>query len=169
MPRQSTTPKTTTRREKAPTPQASAPAAPASGFTIERPQSWEGMVFDKATLPQLPPEGDYDATIHAIRLIDKTDTLWMAVEYRLADHFEAPEPDFAAIAARPGSPHGARVPDGARMLYRLATAAGVELAQHPDPFEFPAVFEGKKVRLRLAHKTKDGVPALVVRRVSPKA
>ena len=53
----------------------------------------------------------------------------MTVHYRL-DGIEAePAADMAPIAADPGSAHARRVPDGARLLHRLAAATGADLSK----------------------------------------
>ena len=103
-----------------------------------------------------------------MRLTDRVDVLWMTVHYRL-DGIEAePAADMAPIAADPGSAHARRVPDGARLLYRLAAATGADLSTGVNPDDIPALFEGKPVVLKLAHKARDGVPELVVREIRPR-
>ena len=37
-----------------------------------------------------------------------------------------------------------------------------------NPDDIPALFEGKPVVLKLAHKVRDGVPELVVREIRPR-
>jgi hypothetical protein len=103
-----------------------------------------------------------------VRLTDRVDVLWMAVRYRL-DGIEAePAADMGPIAARRGSAHERRVPDGARLLHRLAAATGADLSRGVSPDDIPALFEGKPVVLKLAHKVRDCVPELVVREIRPR-
>jgi hypothetical protein len=115
----------------------------------------------------LPAPGEYPATIRRIDLRGGIDTLWMAVRYSL-DGLEAePAPDLAAIAALDASPHKCRIPDGARLLYRLANATGLKLPAKLVPADIPKLFEGRRLRLALAHKVRDGVEDLVIRRHLP--
>ncbi len=136
-----------------------APPPPARKWTI-----------GAAAIRKLPPPGEYDAKITDIGLHDKGSVLWMAIKYELTGAFagNVPEAEFAAIAAAPGSEHEERVPEGSRILYRTAAAAGVDLPADLDADRLPDLLEGKTVRVKVAHKTVDGVPALVVRRALPK-
>lgn len=143
--------------------------APASAFKLPAPPAKKWCISASAIRP-LPPPGEYDAIISSVSLYDKGDVLWMGVKYELTGEYEgnAPEAEFGAIAALPGSQHEKRVVEGARLLHRTAAAAGVALDPDLDPYDLPQLFEGKEVRLRVAHKTIDGVPALIARRAVPK-
>ena len=167
-----TTPPKTDRFAAARAAKAAKAAAPAkSGFKLPQkaPQKWSGIHIGSKR--ELPPPGDYDARITDIGLHDKGDVLWMSVKYKLTGEYEGnvPEAEFGAIAATEGSPHEGRVDEGARLLFRTAAAAGVALPEDLDPYGLPELLEGKAVRIRIAHKTIDGVPALIVRRAIPKA
>ena len=153
---------------KPPEPSAQTNARSISGWTLPpRPKEW-GAIDLSAIAATLPPPGIYPGTIAEVRLTDRVDVLWMTVHYRL-DGIEAePAADMAPIAADPGSAHARRLPDGARLLYRLAAATGADLSTGVNPDDIPALFEGKPVVLKLAHKARDGVPELVVREIRPR-
>ena len=153
---------------KPPEPSLQTNARVASGWTLPpRPKEW-GAIDLGAIAATLPPPGIYPGTIAEVRLTDRVDVLWMTVHYRL-DGIEAePAADMAPIAACPGSAHAHRLPDGARLLHRLAAATGVDLPKALDPEDIRALFEGKPVVLKLAHKVRDGVPELVVREIRPR-
>ena len=158
-------------KQEVPKPPEPAPATNArsiSGWTLPpRPKEW-GAIDLSAIAATLPAPGIYPGTIAEVRLTDRVDVLWMTVHYRL-DGIEAePAADMAPIAADPGSAHARRVPDGARLLYRLAAATGADLSRGVNPDDIPALFEGKPVVLKLAHKARDGVPELVVREIRPR-
>src|SRR5262245_51566636 len=61
----------------------------------------------------LPPDGIYSGTLNVDQR-DKGDVLWMIVDYALDDTAARPRGDLGAIAAKPGSDHEKRVPDGLR-------------------------------------------------------
>ena len=153
---------------KPPDPSPQTNARFASGWTLPpRPKEW-GAIDLSAIAATLPAPGSYPAIIAEVRLTDRVDVLWMIVRYRL-DGIEAePAADMAPIAADPGSAHARRVPDGARLLHRLAAATGADLSTEVNPDDIRALFEGKPVVLKLAHKARDGVPELVVREIRPR-
>jgi hypothetical protein len=117
--------------------------------------------------PELPPPGSYPGRISDVKLTDKSDVLWMAVEYELEGTNARPRGDVGAIAAVSTSQHAPRVPDGLRLLHRLSQATGVDL--NGDPDRLPGLLIGKRVTLTLAHKDRDGQPDLVVRAIQPPA
>jgi hypothetical protein len=61
----------------------------------------------------------------------------------------------------------ARIGDGARLIASLANAMQTPPAKCSDPFEFPRLFEGRRLRLRIAHSSRDGMKALVIRKIIP--
>ena len=130
------------------------------------PEGWGAIDFSSAHVG-LPPPGEYQGRIAEVRLTDKGDTLWMAVTLRLDGHLAMPAAEMGAIAARDGSPHRPKVADGYRLLHRLAKAACVDLARINDPFDLPDAFAGRPLLIEVDHKTRDGVPELVVRRLKP--
>ena len=167
MPRRRAVP-TKQESTKPPEPAPATNARPISGWTLPpRPQ---GMGPHRPQRHRRHAAGarPYPGTIAEVRLTDRVDVLWMTVHYRL-DGIEAePAADMAPIAADPGSAHARRVPDGARLLYRLAAATGADFSRGVKPDDIPALFEGKRVVLKLAHKARDGVPELVVREIRPR-
>ena len=114
-----------------------------SGWTLPpRPKEW-GAIDLSAIAATLPPPGVYPGTIAEVRLTDRVDVLWMTVRYRL-DGIEAePAADMAPIAADPGSAHARRVPDGARLLHRLAAATGADLSRGGEPRRHPCPVRGQ--------------------------
>jgi hypothetical protein len=153
---------------KPPEPSPQTNARFASGWTLPlRPQEW-GAIDLSTIAATLPRPGVYPGTVADVRLFDCVDVLWMRVRYRLEGIEAEPAPDMAPIAACPGSAHAHRVREGARLLHRLAAATGVDLPKALDPQDIRALFEGKPVVLKLAHKVRDGVPELVVREISPR-
>ena len=100
------------------------------------PEGWGTIDFSSAHV-DLPPPGEYQGLIAAVRLTDKGDTLWIAVTFRLDGHLAMPAAEMGAIAARDDSPHRAKVADGYRLLHRLAKAACFDLARITDPFDLP--------------------------------
>ena len=124
--------------------------------------------LDLNSQASLPPPGAYQARISDVKLIDKPDVLWVAVEYELAGMTARPRGNIGAIAALPTSPHASRLPDGLRLLYRLSHATGVDLHE-TDPYKLPRLLIGKRVTLTLAHRERDGQPDLVIREIRPPA
>jgi hypothetical protein len=126
------------------------------------PPAW---TLDLANQPELPPEGEYQARI-ALKLSDASQsTLWLFVNYSIDGIAAAPATEMGVLAVRDGSKYADRVNEGRRLLYRLLTATGVQLPT--DPFDLPALLEGKPVALTIGHRVRDGVKELVVRKVSP--
>jgi hypothetical protein len=128
-----------------------------------------GVIDFSSLKANLPPPGEYPATIRQIDLRDGIDTLWLSVRYALDGTNVEPVSDLAPIAALDASRHKHRVPDGARLLYRLANATGVTLPAKIAPSDIPKLFTGRRLRLVLAHKDVDGVTDLVVRKFAPDA
>ena len=114
---------------------------------------------------KLPPPGDYDGVIADLDVIDKSDVLWMIVSFKLVDLEASPAPKIVMIASHNGPVDEHRVAEGRRLLYRLAMATGTPLDGIKDPFDLRGLFIGKPVKLTIAHKTRDGVPELVVRTI----
>ncbi len=117
---------------------------------------------------KLPPPGDYDAVISDVHLIDKSDRLWMIVDFKLVGLEASPAPMWALLASRNGQSDDHRLAEGARVLHRLAAATVTPLEAIKDPFDLPGLFIGKPVNLTVAHKERDGVPELVVRTIRPR-
>ena len=117
----------------------------------------------------MPPPGDYDGVIADLDLIDKSDVLWMIVSFKLVGLEASPAPNIGYD--RQSQRSGRRaigVAEGPRLLHRLAMATGTPLDAIKDPFDLPGLFIGKPVKLTVAHKTRDGVPELVVRTIRPR-
>ena len=117
---------------------------------------------------QLPPPDDYEGVIADLDVIDKSDVLWMTVSFKLVDLEASPAPKIVMIASCNGPVDEHRVAEGLRLLHRLAIATGTPLDAIKDPFDLPGLFIGKPVKLTIAHKTRDGVPELVVRTIRPR-
>lgn len=113
----------------------------------------------------LPPPGDYQGAVIAVKLIDKPTELWLQVTYGLRDHAEEIW-QLHCIAAAPGSPHRHRVADGLRAVNRLLLAGKRELAS-PDPAALPQLLTGIRLTLTIAHRTVDGMPELLLRNITP--
>ena len=113
----------------------------------------------------LPPPGDYQGAVIAAKLIEKLTELWLQITFGLRDHAEEIR-NIHCLAAAPGSPYRHRTTDGQRALNRLLTAGKRELAS-PDPEELPQLLTGIRLTLTIGHKTVDGVPALVLRNITP--
>lgn len=142
-------------------PAADKPAHPATS-----PRRWAALNLNSPA--KLPPPGAYQACISVVKLTDRSDVLWAAIEYALEGTDARPRGDIGAIAATAASPHLSRVPDGLRLLHRLSQASGVEI-NGVDPFKLPALLIGKRVTLTLGHRERDGQPELVVREIRPPA
>ena len=117
---------------------------------------------------QIAAAGHYDAVISDVELIDKPDMLWMIVSFKLVGLEASPAPMWVMLASRNGPADDHRVAEGVRLLHRLATATRTPLDAIKDPFDLPGLFIGKPVNLTIAHKTRDGVPELVVRTIRPR-
>ena len=117
----------------------------------------------------MPPPGNYDAVISDVQLIDKSDVLWMIVNFKLVGLEASPAPNmgYARQSQRPVR-RAIGLAEGARLLHRLAAATGTPLDAIKDPFDLPGLFIGKPVNLTVAHKERDGVPELVVRTIRPR-
>lgn len=113
----------------------------------------------------LPPPGDYQGKVIAVKMIDKPTELWLQITYGLRDYPEEIR-QFHCIAAAPGSPHIHRVTDGKRALNRVIAAGKLVLEGH-DPMALPKLLTGTPLTLTVAHKTQDGVAELVLRNISP--
>jgi hypothetical protein len=113
----------------------------------------------------LPPPGDYQGAVIAVKLIDKPTELWLQLTYGLRDHAEEIR-QLHCLAAAPGSPHRHRVTDGQRTLNRLLTV-GKRVLETPDPAALPELLASMRLTLTIAHKTVDGVPELVLRNITP--
>ena len=115
---------------------------------------------------KLPPPGNYPAMVADLRLHEKPDALWCAVQFSLDGMAASPRDELHAIAARDDSKYASRVPDGLRFLNRLSQAAGVEVAG-VDYEELPRLLIGKRLELTVVHSMRDGVADLVVRSMRP--
>jgi hypothetical protein len=133
---------------------------------MKKPERWGELDFSRAPA-DLPPPGEYEGRVAAVRLSEKDDTLWMAVTYCLDGQTAIPAAEIGAIAARDGSAYKDRVADGYRLLRRLAEATFVELDKINDPFDLPAAFDGRALTIEVGRRTRDGVPELVVRKLKP--
>ena len=125
-----------------------------------------GSINLNAGSGNLPPPGTYPAMIADLRLHEKADVLWCAVQFSLDGMAAAPRDVVHAIAARDDSQYASRVAEGLRFLNRLSLAAGVEIAG-VDYDELPGLLIGKRLELTVAHSMRDGVPELVVRSMRP--
>ena len=114
---------------------------------------------------RLPQAGDYDAVISDVRLIDKSDRLWMIVDFNLVGLEASPAPMWALLASHNGHSDDHRLAEGARVVRRLAAAILTPLEAIKDSFELPGLFLGKPVNLTVVHKERDGVKELVVRSI----
>ena len=113
----------------------------------------------------LPPPGDYQGAVIAVKLIDKPSELWLQISFGLRDAAEEIR-QLHCIAAAPGSPHRHRVADGLRAVNRLLVA-GKRTLENPDPAALPQLLTGIRLTLTIAHRTVDGVPELVLRNITP--
>lgn len=128
------------------------------------PVKWGPINTAQAAKRELPAPGIYDASISEVKLYGSGDTLWLAIRYALEGLGLQPEPEIAPLAAQEGSAYANRTDDGARLLHRTADAAGVELPEDLDPYDLPDLMEGKRVKVKVAHKKIDGVMGLIARR-----
>jgi hypothetical protein len=110
--------------------------------------------------------GDYVAEVDA-SAISKEEVLWFKLELTLVDNGYVLPPMFTPLAAKPGSKHIKRVPEGARLLRQLARAAGVTLPRDLRPGDLAGLFKCKRVRARCAVQQRDGFTELVMRSVMP--
>ena len=125
-----------------------------------------GSINLNAGSGKLPPPGTYPAMVADLRLHEKPDVLWCAVQFSLDGMAAAPRDVVHAIAALDDSQYASRVAEGLRFLNRLSQAAGVEIAG-VDYDELPGLLIGKRLELTVAHSMRDGVPELVVRSMRP--
>ena len=132
----------------------------------DAPPEW-GLLDLTGGGDKLPPPGNYDAVISDVKLIDKSDRLWMIVDFILAGLEASPAPMWALLASRNGPSDRHRLAEGARVLNQLATGTGTPRDAMKDAFELPGLFIGKPVNLTVAHNERDGVPELVVRTIRP--
>ena len=115
---------------------------------------------------KLPPPGNYPAMVADLRLHEKPDVLWCAVQFSLDGMAAAPRDVVHAIAARDDSRYANRTAEGLRFLNRLSQAVGVEIAG-VDYEELPKLLIGERLEVTVAHSMRDGVPDLVVRSMRP--
>ncbi len=117
--------------------------------------------------PIEPPlkAGDHPGVIEKIRVGDASDgqSLWLCVNYAVDNSDAEIVPEFATLAAKPGSPAEKRIADGLRLLNRLSNATGVALPPNLKPSEIAGLFEGCQVTVRVGVRKRDGLPELVVR------
>ena len=125
-----------------------------------------GSINLNAGSGNLPPPGTYPAMVADLRLHEKADVLWCAVQFSLDGMAAAPRDVVHAIAARDDSQYARRVADGLRFLNRLSQAVGVEVAG-VDYEELPGLLIGKRLELTVVHSMQDGVVDLVVRSMRP--
>lgn len=125
-----------------------------------------GPINLQAAANNLPAPGTYCGVIVDVRLHEKPDVLWCAVQFSLDGLGAAPRDVLHAVAASADSSHINRVAEGLRFLNRLALAVGVDIAG-VDYEELPRLLIGKRLELTVAHVKRDGVPDLVVRSVRP--
>ena len=92
----------------------------------------------------------------------------MVVSFKLVGLEASPAPKIVMIASRNGPVDEHRVAEGLRLLQRLAMATGTPPDAIKDPFDLPSLFIGKPVKLTIVHKTRDGIPELVVRTIRPR-
>jgi hypothetical protein len=151
--------------EEAPAP-ASLSERALSKMTIPKrpPVKWGPINTAQAAKRELPAPGIYDANIYEVKLYGSGDTLWLAIHYALESWAGDIGPELAPLAAQEGSAFANRTDEGARLLFRTADAAGVELPEDLDPEELPDLLEGKRVKVKVAHKKIDGVMGLIARR-----
>jgi hypothetical protein len=125
-----------------------------------------GSINLNAGSGNLPPPGNYPAMVADLRLHEKPDVLWCAVQFSLDGMAAAPRDVLHAIAASDGSRHASRVAEGLRFLHRLSQAVGVEVAG-VDYEELPRLLIGRRLEVTVAHSMRDGVTDLVVRSMRP--
>jgi hypothetical protein len=125
-----------------------------------------GRIDLSAAAGELPAPGTYPGAVADLRLHEKPDALWCAVQFSLDDLAAAPRDVLNAIASRGDSQYIHRVPEGLRFLYRLSQAVGVDIAG-VDYEELPRLLIGKRLELTVAHSRRDGVPELAVRSMRP--
>jgi hypothetical protein len=125
-----------------------------------------GRINLGAAAGKLPAPGTYPGAVADLRLHEKPDALWCALQFSLDGMSAAPRDILHAIAARDDSQHTHRVPEGLRFVYRLSQAVGVDIAG-VDYEQLPQLLIGKRLELTVAHSRRDGVPELVVRSMRP--
>jgi hypothetical protein len=118
-----------------------------------------------ALAKNLPPPGIYPATISNVYVGQSDDALWLSVRFAL-DRVRAEPNGLRAIIATDGDALDlARIGEGARLIASLADATQTPPASCSDPFAFPRMFEGRRLRLRIAHSSRDGMKSLVIRKI----
>ena len=127
-----------------------------------------GPINLQAVAGSLPAPGTYPGAVADVRLHEKADVLWCAVQFTLDGTAAAPRDVLNAIAAIDDSRHINRVPEGLRFLYRLSQAVSVDVAG-VDYEELPRLLIGRRLEVTVAHSRRDGVAELVVRSVRPLA
>jgi hypothetical protein len=127
--------------------------------------SW-GPINLQSTTGNLPPPGTYPGAVADVRLFEKPDVLWCAVQFSLEGMSATPRDVLHAIAARDDSRYVRQVPDGLRFLSRLSQALGVDIAG-VDYEELPRLLVGKRLEITVAHSMRDGVRDLIVRSIRP--
>jgi|HubBroStandDraft_3_1064219.scaffolds.fasta_scaffold212771_3 hypothetical protein len=125
-----------------------------------------GSINLNAGSGNLPPPGNYPAMVADLRLHEKPDVLWCAVQFSLDGMTAAPRDVVRAIAARDDSRYVSQMAEGLRFLNRLSQAVGVEIAG-VDYEELPKLLIGKRLELTVVHSMQDGVADLVVRAMRP--
>jgi hypothetical protein len=120
-----------------------------------------------ALAKNLPPPGIYPATVSNVHVVQSGDALWLSVRFTLDGLRAEPNGLRAVIATDADTLDHARIGDGARLIASLANAMQTPPAKCSDPFEFPRLFEGRRLRLRIAHSSRDGMKALVIRKILP--
>ena len=154
-------------------PKDAVEAPPATDFgVIDLAQAKESAadgwaVLDLSALqPKLPSAGWHKAKITQATVASRTDALWLAITCQLEDGYMPPAM-VQPLAAKPGTPHVQRVPDGLRLMFATAKAVGVELPPQLNPDALEELFEGKSIDVKLAQKQRDGVNEMVIRKTAP--
>jgi hypothetical protein len=119
-----------------------------------------------ALQPVLPREGWHTAKISQVTVSSKSDVVWLAVTCRLDDGYALPAM-VGPLAAKPDSPHLARVPEGLRLMFSTAKALGVQLPEKLKPDMLEELFEGKRIDVKLSKKIRDGVGEMLIRKSAP--
>jgi hypothetical protein len=118
-----------------------------------------------ALAKSLPPPGIYPATVSKVHVGQSGDALWLSVRCTLDGLRAEPNGLRAVIATDGDTLDHARIGDGARLIASLAGATHTPLANCSNPFALPKMFERRRLRLRIAHSSRDGMKALVIRKI----
>jgi hypothetical protein len=118
-----------------------------------------------ALAKNLPPPGIYRATVSNVHVGQSGDALWLSVRFTLDGLRAEPNGLRAVIATYGDVLDHARIGDGARLIASLADATQTPPANCSDPFALPRMFEGRRLRLRIARSSRDGMKALVIRKI----